>query len=101
MDAGIPMGLGPIGLGARDTLRLEACLPLYGHEIDEAIHPFEAGLGFAVKLDKREFVGQPALRAKKEQPPTRKLSGLIITGRESERGMATPCSTTQATTSGM
>jgi aminomethyltransferase len=81
MDAGIPMGLGPIGLGARDTLRLEACLPLYGHEIDEAVHPFEAGLGFAVKLDKREFLGQPALRAKKEQPATRKLSGLMITGR--------------------
>ncbi len=81
IDAGIPLGLSPIGLGARDTLRLEACLPLYGHEIDETIHPYEAGLGFAVKLDKPEFVGQSALRAKKTQPATRKLSGLVMTGR--------------------
>ena len=81
MEAGLPLGLSPIGLGARDTLRLEACLPLYGHEIDETIHPFEAGIGFAVKLDKRDFLGLPALLAKKAQPPTRKLCGLVMTGR--------------------
>ena len=81
LDAGSSLGLSPIGLGARDTLRLEACLPLYGHEIDETIHPFEAGIGFAVKLDKPDFIGQAALRARKAEPATRKLSGLIMTGR--------------------
>jgi aminomethyltransferase len=51
-----------IGLGARDTLRLEAAMPLYGHELSESINPFQAGLGFAVNLDGREFVGRDALK---------------------------------------
>lgn len=81
LDAGKSSGISPIGLGARDTLRLEACLPLYGHEIDETIHPFEAGIGFAVKLDKPEFLGQAALKRIKAELPTRKLVGLVMTGR--------------------
>lgn len=51
-----------VGLGARDTLRLEAAMPLYGHELSEAVNPFQAGLAFAVNLDDREFVGREALR---------------------------------------
>jgi aminomethyltransferase len=81
LEAGASRGLSPIGLGARDTLRLEACLSLYGHEIDETIHPFEAGLGFAVRLDKTDFLGRSALLEKKAEPPTRRLAGLAIIGR--------------------
>ncbi len=58
LDAGKEYGLVPSGLGARDTLRFEAAMPLYGHEMDETINPYEAGLGWAVKLDKGEFVGR-------------------------------------------
>ena len=54
-------GAKPCGLGARDTLRLEAGMPLYGHELNEKIDPFQAGLGWAVKLDKGDFVGREAL----------------------------------------
>lgn len=60
----IELGIKPIGLGARDTLRFEACLPLYGHELSETIDPFEAGLSFAVKKD--EFIGSKALYNRKE-----------------------------------
>jgi len=81
LESGQSTGVLPIGLGARDTLRLEACLPLYGHEIDESIHPFEAGIGFAVKLDKADFIGRAALLQKKAEPPSRKLVGLAMTGR--------------------
>ena len=58
----------PAGLGARDTLRLEAGMPLYGHELDESINPYEAGLGWAVKLGKGPFVGRNALQALKDGP---------------------------------
>ena len=54
-------GAKPCGLGARDTLRLEAAMPLYGHELNEEIDPFQAGLGWAVKLDKGDFLGREAL----------------------------------------
>ena len=81
LDAGKSYGISPIGLGARDTLRLEACLSLYGHEIDESIHPLEAGIGFAVKLDKSDFLGRTALLERKAQTSTRKLAGLMMTGR--------------------
>jgi len=60
----IELGIKPIGLGARDTLRFEACLPLYGHELSETIDPFEAGLSFAVKKD--VFIGSEALYKRKE-----------------------------------
>ncbi|MFR6379212.1 MAG: hypothetical protein ACLUNZ_04725 [Evtepia sp.] len=62
-EAGEEFGLIPCGLGARDTLRLEAAMPLYGHEMDEDVTPLEAGLDFAVKLDKPEFIGKDALVA--------------------------------------
>lgn len=76
---GEPFGLIPCGLGARDTLRLEAGMPLYGHEMDEEISPLEAGLGFGVKLGKDEFIGRDALIAKGE--PQRVRVGLEVTGR--------------------
>ena len=61
MDAGAEFGIKPCGLGARNTLRLEAKMALYGHEIDASISPLEADLGWIVKLDKGEFVGREAL----------------------------------------
>jgi aminomethyltransferase len=73
--------LEPIGLGARDTLRLEARLSLYGHEIDETTSPYEAGLGWVVKLDKGEFLGRDALRKAQAAPPRRKLVGFEMVGR--------------------
>jgi len=77
--AGEEYGLIPCGLGARDTLRLEAAMPLYGHEMDEDITPLEAGLGFGVKLGKEEFIGRDALIAAGE--PRRVRVGLAVTGR--------------------
>lgn len=71
-------GVTPCGLGARDTLRFEACLPLYGHELDETVTPFEANLNFAVKLD-TDFVGKEALE--QQFPPKRRMIGLKLTGR--------------------
>lgn len=79
MGAGEEYGLIPCGLGARDTLRLEASMPLYGHEMDETITPLEAGLGFSVKMGKEEFIGKAGLEAKGEL--TRKRVGLKVTGR--------------------
>ncbi|MFM8358301.1 MAG: glycine cleavage system aminomethyltransferase GcvT [Verrucomicrobiota bacterium] len=64
LEVGRPFGLQPCGLGARDTLRTEACFPLYGHELDEQTSPLEAGLGVFVALDKGDFVGRDALRAR-------------------------------------
>ena len=61
MEAGKDIGMLPCGLGARDTLRFEASMPLYGHEITADITPKEAGLGFAIKLNKEEFIGKEAL----------------------------------------
>ncbi|MDR0313244.1 MAG: glycine cleavage system aminomethyltransferase GcvT [Treponema sp.] len=69
----------PCGLGARDTLRLEAGMPLYGHEMDETITPFEAGLSFAVKMEKMDFIGKAALEGKIN--PSRIRIGIEITGR--------------------
>jgi aminomethyltransferase len=74
-------GLKPVGLGARDTLRLEARLSLYGNEIDETTDPLEAGLGWAVKFDKGDFVGRAALEPKKAAGPARKMVGFEVTGR--------------------
>ena len=81
MEAGKDEGLIPCGLGARDTLRFEACLPLYGHEITETISPLEAGLGYFVKLDKNDFIGRDALRDQKANGLTRKLCGLEMVER--------------------
>jgi aminomethyltransferase len=76
MDNLPPGGL-PIGLGARDTLRLESRLPLYGNDLDDDHTPLEAGLGWAVKLD-REFIGAQALRDQKQRGLTRQLAGFKI-----------------------
>ena len=64
------------GLGARDTLRFEACLPLYGQELSQTISPLEAGIGFAVKLNKEQFIGKEPLVAQKEHGLQRKLVGI-------------------------
>jgi aminomethyltransferase len=81
LDAGQPLGLVAVGLGARDTLRLEARLSLYGHELDESIHPFEAGLGWTVRLDKPDFVGQAALTEIHQRPLERILVAFEVTDR--------------------
>ena len=78
MEAGRPAGLQPAGLGARDTLRLEAGYCLYGNDLDEATNPLEAGLGWTVKLDKGDFVGKEALERVKAEGPKRKLVGLVM-----------------------
>ena len=74
--AGEAHGLRPSGLGARDTLRLEAGMPLYGNELDRDTNPFEVNLGRVVKLDKGDFVGRAALAGVQKQGPRRKLIGL-------------------------
>jgi aminomethyltransferase len=81
LAAGRPFGVKPCGLGARNTLRLEAGMALYGHEIDASIHPFEANLGWIVKLDKGDFIGGAALRKRIEKGVTRKLTGFEMRGR--------------------
>lgn len=94
-EAGAPAGLVPCGLSCRDTLRLEAGMPLYGHELTTALTPFDAGLGRVVKFEKTwqsgnttDFVGAEALRAaaeRAETTPPRKLVGLIAEGRRVPR----------------
>jgi aminomethyltransferase len=76
--AGTPDGLKPIGLGARDTLRLEARMPLYGNELADDISPIEAGLGWAVKLDKGPFIGRAEIAAVKESGPSRRTVGFRL-----------------------
>ncbi|MDI9521445.1 MAG: glycine cleavage system aminomethyltransferase GcvT [Bacillota bacterium] len=79
LEAGKEEGLIPCGLGARDTLRLEASMPLYGHEMSDEITPLEAGLSFFVKMDKETFIGKDALI--KAGTPKRERIGLLITDR--------------------
>ncbi len=79
LETGKEEGLIPCGLGARDTLRLEAAMPLYGHEMNDEITPVEAGLGFFVKMQKEEFIGKAALEEK--GVPAVKRVGLRVTGR--------------------
>jgi aminomethyltransferase len=81
MSAGRPEGLEPIGLGARDTLRLEARMPLYGNELSDDISPLEAGLGWAVKLEKGQFVGSDAIRAVKDSGAPRRTVGFELVER--------------------
>jgi aminomethyltransferase len=82
MEAGREFGIRPCGLGARNTLRLEAGMPLYGHEISDSINVFEAGLERWLKLDKGEFIGREALLAvQAEGGPKRKLIGLEMVER--------------------
>jgi aminomethyltransferase len=82
LDAGKEDGLKPCGLGARDTLRLEARLALYGQELTNEISPLEAGIGFAVKTNKEsDFIGKEALKKQKEVGLKRKLVGVELIGR--------------------
>ncbi|ATL30643.1 glycine cleavage system aminomethyltransferase GcvT [Streptomyces formicae] len=92
MEAGTPVGMVPAGLSCRDTLRLEAGMPLYGHELTAALTPFDAGLGRVVKFEKTSqsdtFVGRAALAAaaeRAEAAPPRKLVGLVAEGRRVPR----------------
>jgi aminomethyltransferase len=84
MDAGRVFGILPAGLGARDTLRFEAAMPLYGHEMDETVNPYAVGLGWAVKLEKGEFIGREALRKFKAQPGKARV-GLALDGKRIPR----------------
>jgi aminomethyltransferase len=81
LDVGAEHGIRPAGLGARDTLRLEAGMALYGHELDSATTPLEAGLSWVVKLDKGEFLGSEALARQQEEGVLRKLVGFEVSGR--------------------
>jgi aminomethyltransferase len=81
MEAGKPYQIEPIGLGARDTLRLEMKYCLYGNDIDAATNPLEAGLGWITKLNKGEFIGRSALLKVKEQGLARKLIGFEMDGK--------------------
>lgn len=78
LEAGLQFDVKPAGLGARDTLRLEAGYCLYGHELDDETTPFEAGLGWVTKLEKGDFVGSGALRKAKEEGSKRKLVGFVM-----------------------
>ncbi len=84
-DAVIEAGIVPAGLGARDTLRLEAGLPLHGHELGEGITPLQAGLGWVVRWDKPSFRGREALAAERERGIHRRLRGLRVEGRRPPR----------------
>jgi aminomethyltransferase len=82
LAAGREHDLAPIGLGARDTLRLEAGMPLYGNELDRSTTPYDAGLGRVVDLDREaDFVGRAALEAAHAEGPARALVGLVVRGR--------------------
>ena len=85
LEAGKDDGLVPIGLGARDTLRLESRYSLYGNEIDETTGPIEAGLGWTCKLDK-DFLGREAIAKVKESGPERRIAGLVVDGGVARHG---------------
>ncbi|HEX6311837.1 MAG TPA: glycine cleavage system aminomethyltransferase GcvT [Acidimicrobiia bacterium] len=78
-------GLQPAGLGARDTLRLEAGLPLHGHELGPGITPLQAGLGWVVRFDKGDFRGREPLVAERERGVHRRLRGVLVAGRQVPR----------------
>jgi aminomethyltransferase len=84
-EDGAALGLQPAGLGARDTLRLEAAMPLYGHELSEQIDPYQAGLGFAVHLKDRHFIGHAALTKSKEAGDWPRRVGLQMGGKRVAR----------------
>lgn len=85
IEAGQPQGLLPAGLGCRDTLRFEAAMPLYGHEMDETVDPFTAGLSFGVSLKKEDFIGKPALVAASQRSDRQHRVGLELDGRRIAR----------------
>ncbi|MDO5037372.1 MAG: glycine cleavage system aminomethyltransferase GcvT [Tissierellia bacterium] len=81
LEAGQEEGLQPAGLGCRDTLRFEAGLPLYGHEISEDISPLEAGFKFAIDFGKPDFIGKKALEKENQEGPKRRLVGMEVLGK--------------------
>jgi aminomethyltransferase len=86
MDAGAKFDLMPTGLACRDTLRLEAGMPLYGHEMNESVNPYQAGFGKVVRLDKpADFVGKAALAKLAETAPSQVLVGLVGEGKRAAR----------------
>jgi aminomethyltransferase len=85
LERGQSLGAVPVGLGARDTLRLEAAMPLYSHELSEQVHPFEAGLEFAMHLTGYDFPGRDALLRLQGEPLTRVRVGLELSGRRIAR----------------
>jgi len=85
IEAGREHGLEPVGLGARDTLRLEMAYMLYGNDIDDTTSPLEAGIGWTVKLGKEDFTGREVLARQKEQGLARKLVGIELDGRRVAR----------------
>jgi aminomethyltransferase len=84
-DELVSRGAKPCGLGARDTLRLEAAMPLYGHELTEQIDPLQAGLAWAVKFDKGDFIGREALLRRRDDKSRRQRVGLEIEGKRIAR----------------
>ncbi len=90
-DAVLGQGVVPAGLGARDTLRLEAGLPLHGHELGPGITPLQAGLGWVVGWDKKAFTGRAALEEERANGPTRRLRGFVANGRQPLRDGAEVC----------
>lgn len=86
LDAGRPSGLVPAGLGARDTLRLEAAMPLYGHELDDATSPLEAGLDRFVDVERGGFIGAEAIARRAAAGHTRALAGFVLEARGVARG---------------
>jgi len=85
LTSGESCGALPAGLGCRDTLRLEAAMPLYGHELSEQINPIQAGLSFACNLEGRDFVGRDAILRAKENPELPRRIGLKLSGRRAPR----------------
>jgi aminomethyltransferase len=85
IENGAANGVLPAGLGARDTLRLEAAMPLYGHELHENVDPYQAGLRFAVNVSDREFIGRAALAAASKKESPLRLVGLRLAGRRVPR----------------
>ena len=84
-DHGTDKGVQAAGLGARDTLRLEAAMPLYGHELNEQINPYQAGLGFAVNLKNRDFLGSEALTRLRDEKSRSERIGLQLDGKRVPR----------------
>ena len=85
LAAGSAAGARAVGLGARDTLRLEAAMPLYGHELSETVNPFQAGLDFAVQLENHDFIGREALAAIRSAPLPAVRVGLRLSGKRVPR----------------
>jgi aminomethyltransferase len=81
MDAGKEFGIEAIGLGARDTLRMEMKFCLYGNDIDQATNPIEAGLGWITKLDKGDFIGRAPILKARQEGVKRKLTGFVMKDR--------------------